>query len=130
MGFNGARDCGALIHLMVFLCCRVHRSLGSRSNFRSASPAIVSRRSSTFCRPNTTGIPPPLVSTNLSSPIAAKRRRTDFIPIRIKGHGPICHICFRQSWQFVDINRATANIRLRCLSSAISDIYTIFFLLS
>lgn len=74
-----SRDCGALIHLMVFLCCRVHRSLGSRSNFRSASPAIVSRRSSTFCRPNTTGILPPFVFTNLSSPIAAKRRRTDFI---------------------------------------------------
>lgn len=50
------RDCGASIHLMAFLCCRVHRSLDSRSNFRSANPAIVSRRNSTFYRPNTTGI--------------------------------------------------------------------------
>lgn len=59
------RDCGALIHLMVFLCCRVHRSLDSRSNFQSLNPAIVSRRSSISCRLSTTGILLFLIFTNI-----------------------------------------------------------------
>lgn len=115
------RDCGALIHLMAFLCCRVHRSLGSRSNFRSANPAIASRRNSTSCKPNTTGILFLFLFTNLSSSITVNRRCTDFTQRKLfwMKTRPICNK-LSPTILAIYINHATINVRLRCLRSAIS----------
>jgi len=102
------RNCGTLIHLMAFLCCRVHRSLGSRSNFRSASPVIVSRKSSTFCRPNTTGI---LFFSYLQTcRLQSIEDLRTFVHINInidkKDTASLSgDNYFRQSWQFVLITR-------------------------